>query len=442
MKTVIKHLRSKILSAVVIGMVISGCGGSGNGEDGFKLSLAFSFPSDMNITKTNLITYIASTYDSTPYDPAIDIQGVIDMASTPNGMLVRVPYTVTGTSPVTLPAFSKTFTIASSSTQNNESGIVATFAWAEQANLPVGSGFFNAYITIDDTAGNGDNIYYAKKLDVDNASGLVAATFDYPIDDLGNKGTLTLKIMPGIPDRMFGKVDNNGDNTTHDFLYLPVTNPVTGRTWLNNNLGADYANLRSPDFNLTQQAKAANDFHAYGSLFQWGRKADGHELMQWIGSSYGIAVNGKTSTNADNPAHALFITETSSPNDWRVHQNDTLWADETSANNVCPEGYRLPLNPNVANDESNEFYVESQTWLSQDASGAFTSLLALTRPGYHRSLDASINAVNSSGYYWSGSANSTYSLAMGIYADSLQPTIGLNRAHGMSVRCIKDNGGT
>ena len=45
------------------------------------------------------------------------------------------------------------------------------------------------------------------------------------------------------------------------------------------------------------------------------------------------------------------------------------------ANNVCPIGYRLPLNPNAgddapADDGKNEWYVEKSTWSSEDREGA------------------------------------------------------------------------
>ena len=88
-----------------------------------------------------------------------------------------------------------------------------------------------------------------------------------------------------ILDRSFFKKTNN--RFEHRFVYLPVTNPKTGRTWLNNNLGAEYANKNSSDYNPSQQATASNDYLAYGSLFQWGRKADGHELINWYSDTNG-----------------------------------------------------------------------------------------------------------------------------------------------------------
>ena len=61
--------------------------------------------------------------------------------------------------------------------------------------------------------------------------------------------------------------------TTHCLLFstlvaqtIPtVTNPATGRTWMDRNLGA------------SQVATSVTDEFAYGDLYQWGRYADGHQ---------------------------------------------------------------------------------------------------------------------------------------------------------------------
>jgi hypothetical protein len=46
---------------------------------------------------------------------------------------------------------------------------------------------------------------------------------------------------------------------------VEVTNPTTGKTWMDRNLGA------------TQVATSSTDAAAYGDLYQWGRRADGHQ---------------------------------------------------------------------------------------------------------------------------------------------------------------------
>ncbi len=248
-----------------------------------------------------------------------------------------------------------------------------------------------------------------------------------------------------ILDRSFFKKTNG--IFEHRFVYLPVKNNTTGRTWLNNNLGADYANVDSDAYDPSQQAKTSTDYLAYGSLFEWGRKADGHELINRTGATTGTKKYGITSTKADEPSDSLFIKVISDDSDWRVNPDDTLWASESSANNVCPVGYRLPLNPNGAVDAENELAVELNSWDSKDADGAISSDLKLPMNGYdHYSTAKSVpEDAGRTGYYWSGSVipsdgdNSTVSYARDIYFDDYFNLLDTShRADSMGVRCIKD----
>lgn len=423
-----KKILKYTIPLLLAGGLLAGCGESTNSP----------LPANITIDNATLQKAIGSIIDTTPY--AIEVQGVIDSG----GLTVTVPYTVhmnplVPYTPVTIPAYTTTFTIDSAHTEDGEVGIVATFAWEEQAHLPIGQGTFTATITIDDSeAGIPDGTYYAKKLDIqDDIAGVVAATFPYPIDAAGGTGTLTLKILPGIPDRMFGKPDNTGNDGTHDFLYLPVTNTTTGKTWLNNNLGANYANKNNPVFNIEQQATASNDYNAYGSLFQWGRKADGHELITWTNGRMGTSTNGITTVQSDDPTDALAILGEIDPYDWRVHKDNTLWANEASTNNVCPVGYRLPT--------GEELNLERESWISNTPAGALASALVLPLSGVNdgfnggTGLEGNPALSGDTGAYW----GSTVSATFGRYAQFLligyDVSVGDNyRSNGYSVRCIKD----
>ncbi len=248
-----------------------------------------------------------------------------------------------------------------------------------------------------------------------------------------------------ILDRSFFKKTNG--IFEHRFVYLPVTNSKTGRTWLNNNLGADYANVDSDAYDPSQQAKTSTDYLAYGSLFEWGRKADGHELINRTGATTGTKKYGITSTKADEPSNSLFIKVISNHSDWRVNPDDTLWASESSANNVCPAGYRLPLNPNGADDAEHELAVELNSWNSKDANGSMSSALKLTLNGYdhYGTVNSVPLSVGENGNYWSGSVNpsdgnnSTVSYARDIYFGRYLDLLDYShRADSMGVRCIKD----
>ena len=113
------------------------------------------------------------------------------------------------------------------------------------------------------------------------------AEFSIALDNNGNVGPIKLKDIPGIPDRMMGQTDNTGNNDNHNFLYLPLVSTTSGQTWLNHNLGSATSSINKASdygtgctFNFTQDASSKTDHCSYGSLFQWGRKADGHELMK------------------------------------------------------------------------------------------------------------------------------------------------------------------
>ncbi|MDY3318559.1 FISUMP domain-containing protein [Riemerella anatipestifer] len=176
-------------------------------------------------------------------------------------------------------------------------------------SIPAGnfgvSGDLSATIVVD-----GDGEYMVKKL----APGqeYIIATIPYTLN--GNNYEVVLKGIGGVPDKKFNVLTNG--KLEHQFVYIPITGS-DGRTWLNNNLGADYANLNSPVFNPLQQATSIRDKNAYGSLFQWGRDADGHELV-----TYPTATTGN-----------------------RVYPNIPLYDEVqlwTYTNNPCPDGYRMP----------------------------------------------------------------------------------------------------
>jgi uncharacterized protein (TIGR02145 family) len=191
-------------------------------------------------------------------------------------------------------------------------------------------------------------------------------------------------------------------------LVADVTNAFTGKIWMDRNLGA------------SQVANNSADIAAYGCLYQWGRLTDGHEYR----------TSGTTSTlsSTDVPGHANFITITTAPNDWRNPQNNTLWQGVAGINNPCPTGYRIPTKL--------ELDAERLSWLTNDAAGAFASVLKLPLAGFRLNTGLVIN-LGSNGYYWSSTVN-------GVNADDLA-FFGVNalinnntRAIGASVRCIKD----
>ncbi len=342
---------------------------------------------------------------------------------TTTGVTVNIP--VIATASGTLPAFSTTVTIPASLTQDGVSRVLM-LSWPETA-------YTTATVAITATIAAVGGQLNAKKLDINaglgpDYEGILLGAFSYPYNSKGNTTSLQVRDIPGIPDRMFGQFDNG--NTTayeHNFLYAPVV-AEDGTTWLNNNLGADYTNTNGGNFDFTQQATSATDYLAYGSLFQWGRKPDGHELITWTSGSAGTPVYGTTtSTLSDNPAHAQFITTAS---DWRVTQNDALWASEASANNPCPKSFRIPT-------------LTEQTALFTAAgiansTNAANSILKFTAPGYRDNSNGSFPSPGL-GIIWSSSISGT-AASNRAFNGSTTYTYNNVRSLAASLRCIKDAG--
>lgn len=145
------------------------------------------------------------------------------------------------------------------------------------------TGKLTATITVD-----GDGEYLVRQLE----PGKEYTIATIPVTINGATTNVVIKGIGGIPDKKFGQQTNG--RLEHQFIYLPITGP-DGRTWLNNNLGAEYARVGSPHFNPLRQAGGEStdpdtirqDPHAYGSLFEWGRDSDGHELINWTSSTSG-----------------------------------------------------------------------------------------------------------------------------------------------------------
>jgi hypothetical protein len=192
-------------------------------------------------------------------------------------------------------------------------------------------------------------------------------------------------------------------------IIVDVTNPTTGRIWMDRNLGADQVPAFSTDAN------------GYGDLFQWGRGNDGHNCRN------SSTVNYQSPT--DQPGHGMFILRTYSFPDWHNNPSNNLWQGVNGINNPCPSGYRIPTEA--------ELNADLLSWITENSAGAFASPLKLTRAGNRSFSQGTLTNVGISGTYWSSTMSGTDARRLSFGISNAQINVDF-RSSGCSVRCIKD----
>lgn len=194
-------------------------------------------------------------------------------------------------------------------------------------------------------------------------------------------------------------------------LYKEVTSPYTGRVWLDRNLGAS---------NVCQ---SFDDEKCFGSYFQWGRGADGHEKPQ-------AKITSKIAQDSD-PGNSDFIVGSSENRyDWLEIQDNTLWKGLYASNNPCPKDFRIPT--------AGEFKRELIDNGGNNIHKGFNSFLKLPIAGY-KNYNGKIDSRGFEGRYWTSSTKSQFALSFNLASNNGKPYIFFfERANGYSVRCIKD----
>lgn len=209
-------------------------------------------PKDLYFSK-NLTFYIISINDETY---KVNIEGSIDYK---HNNVVKIPYNIPLTKKINLDAYEERLTLDSNLSSEKEEDVHIIFSYPPQYQL-TGKGYINANLRIDDmTNKKSDDKFRTKQLKI-NESDYLLAKFKYPIYPSEDEyGTLEVKVTSGIK------------NPNDDFIYYPIVSPTTGRTWLNNNLGAEYSRINnfSTTKNPFKQANSFYDKNAYGKLYRW-----------------------------------------------------------------------------------------------------------------------------------------------------------------------------
>jgi len=190
---------------------------------------------------------------------------------------------------------------------------------------------------------------------------------------------------------------------------VDAVNPITGDIWMDRNLGA------------TQVAINTGDVDAYGDLYQWGRRSDGHQCR--------TSATTNTLSSTDKPSHGDFILAPNPPEDWRSPQNNNLWQNVNGSNNPCPSGYRIPTEA--------ELDAERLSWSSNDAAGAIASPLKIPMSGLRDYSTGLMDQDGTFGYIWSSTISGNTSRDLRFWSGG--SFIGnLYHSYGAPVRCIKN----
>lgn len=285
------------------------------------------------------------------------------------------------------------------------------------------------------------------------------------VDGSDLKATCTVRVE-GVKDRNYDIEGGINADGYYKIVYYPVEVEVTlddgtkaTQTWLDRNLGAKKA------------AAAYDDCEGFGSLFQWSRKADGHEQIVWSMADGKIRAtpSGKTAANErctdrSDAGHSNFVVVTASDSkDWAndpVSDALGLWGalgngththapldDAHHANNPCPAGYRIPttvelqrlaiavLGRNVA--------VSGTTAVSGACAAFGNHPVHMTFPGERTWNTGNVGSIRTRGVYWT---NVPAALSNGVPNNATRFFIEdarilpsqAQRSMGYSVRCIRD----
>ncbi|GEM_PF-5071263 len=248
-----------------------------------------------------------------------------------------------------------------------------------------------------------------------------------------------------------------------------VRSPYTGKVWMDMNVGAS-------DVPKAQQLDS--DTASFGHLYQWGRKADGHQIVLPLradGTTASYDINGKpltgtffsqtiarpANTNILNAPANKFITITAATasqtlGNWLSAPFDEIWQGINGYNVPCPSGFRVPY--------AGEFMDEvNNTFPSKNITGAFNSFLRLPVTGYRDNTNGKPSTSYfkfNEGRYWTADyIGSDLAITVAIIindttiiqTDYPYTLVSINqkndalRSRGYAVRCIKGeypSGGT
>ncbi len=226
--------------------------------------------------------------------------------------------------------------------------------------------------------------------------------------------------------------------------FTTVTSPDTAKIWMSRHLGA------------IQDCTTKTDTACYGDLYQWGRHSDGHQRIDrnttdncFDSANTSIICTSSTTTTRETGITATvagvnFIANSSNPGDWvenTTQDNNnvdddgalrTAFLSKTDGSGLCPTGFRLPSDAELAADTIN---ATATTVVNSDT--AFSSFLKLPISGYRNRSAAKLVYVDKRGFVWSATAIDSEANHL-KFNGSNAAIVNTYRTYGFSIRCLMD----
>ena len=194
------------------------------------------------------------------------------------------------------------------------------------------------------------------------------------------------------------------------------------------NLGVDTS--RDP---FSYQGGAIN-----GDLYQWGRKADGHQIR----NSSTIATQATTILAMNPSTNTVVARYITSFDNWLTLTNNILWGNGDplnvnpgkGANDPCPLGFEVP-----SQSQWTEI-INNNSWSWTGNGILFGEFLYLPAGGGRSDTDGGVGQVGITGFYWNSlGENGITAGYLRINSSGPGSTMVSNyRANGYSVRCVSE----
>lgn len=204
--------------------------------------------------------------------------------------------------------------------------------------------------------------------------------------------------------------------------YNIVTSTVTGRIWLDRNMGATKVCDKKRDEFTSDAEYVTSQEDCFGDYYQWGRETDGHEYKNSITTTI-------LNNDIDITDNKFILTNDSMTYyDWTNDDNNGInrsinWS-KTDGTTVCPTGFRVPTTSELGAEATN-------------LTAFFDTLKVPLSGRRNRSSDVFFYKGNT-GYLWSNTPYLNYYVHRLVFGMSGYNTSGDDRAYGQPIRCIKD----